>query len=893
MGPGFIFKYWQKLKIASKFATAFGILQALIIIVGLIGLVALTAVLYKTETTILTSSEIQRTVLSMNHHIEESRRLQRDFSINYMTLVESNGEQESSHQIQDLILYIMQENKNLQQLISNSNVSEALRKNEVNMKYFHSSSKRYLNTFREIIALYDELAGKKTGLMSQLSQHSMLLNESLEKLEDSRLLLLFKDVKIFENQYWHQRKRFLFQSAFNILYTLRQEASNKKIISHIENYESTARKIVNLEVSIRSKLNEFDLQIETIAPISTELILLAQKEVENARSEINRITVIAIVVLLIVILCGFVLISLISTLFDKTITRNVVKLTNATNELKEDNLLVTTDIDSNDEVGLLGKNFNGMALRVQNLVTNLEEQVIERTGAEEKFRSIFENAVEGIYQSTLEGRFLSINPSMVKMLGYDSAEDIMSSITDIGAQCFVNPGARTSMIQTLLDDGTIRGFETRMRKKDSSIIWCGISARLVKNFDGSVRYSEGFCVDITKQKLSDEVLKSKEAQLQRSQKMETIGILTGGIAHEFNNILYIISGTSELLMLDAKPDEKENISGIINASQRGAKLVKQLMAFSRKTETSLYTIQLNTEMPVIIKMIEQLLPRMIDIRHDFAHDLHPINADKGQIEQVVLNLCLNAKDAMPDGGTLSIKTENGIVDDSFIDRHPEIPIELHDNRCVIMTVSDTGTGMDEKTKEHIFDPFFTTKDVGKGTGLGLSVIYGIIKGHDGHIYCDSKPGAGTAFKIYFPAVIDNQTEEMPKENEPEQLMKGTETILIVDDEKDIVSVMETLLRRLGYTTLSANTGESALTIYKKMHNKIDLVLLDFGMPGMGGKKTLDMLFDLYRDVKVIVASGYSGEKAVEDIRKKAKAFTQKPVNSSKLLKLIRNVLDMK
>ena len=371
MGLNFIFKYWQKQKIASKFTTAFVVLQILIIMVGFTGLIALTTIRYQLETTILTSSEIRAIVLEMNLNVETSRRLQQDFFVNYVTLMEPNVEQGYTDQILDHISHIMDDNIKLQELVSKSDVSDALRKSKVNMKYYYSSSKRYLHTFNEIIMLYQELAKKDIGLKDQLSQYSELLGESIEKLGDSRFLLLYKEIKIFENKYWHQRKRYLFQSAFNILYKLRRDIKNKEVISHLDIYESTARKIVNLDVSIRSKLNEFDLQIETIAPISAELILLADKEVGLARSKINRIENIAIVVLIVSILIGFALVWLISVFFNKTITRNVVKLTNATDELKEGNLLVATDIDSDDEIGLLGKNFNAMALRVNDLVHNL------------------------------------------------------------------------------------------------------------------------------------------------------------------------------------------------------------------------------------------------------------------------------------------------------------------------------------------------------------------------------------------------------------------------------------------------------------------------------------------------------------------------------------------
>ena len=397
--------------------------------------------------------------------------------------------------------------------------------------------------------------------------------------------------------------------------------------------------------------------------------------------------------------------------------------------------------------------------------------------------------------------------------------------------------------------------------------------------------------DVTKQKLAMVELKEKEAQLQRSQKMETVGILAGGIAHDFNNLLYIISGTSELLIMDADTKDQELLFEIVKATKRGADLVKQLMAFSRKSEMNLYAIRLNSEISRIKKMLDRLLPRMITIDLDLADNLSTIKADKGQIEQVILNLCLNAKDAMPEGGALTIRTKNSTVDENLTKVNPGKPIGLKEGKCVILTVSDTGYGMDRKTKDHIFDPFFTTKGIGKGTGLGLSVIYGIVEGHHGYITCESELGKGTTFKIYFPATSDDKTVSTLSSNEKNQLVQGTETILIVDDEEGIVNMMDAILKRTGYSTFTADTGESALEIYTQNSKGIDLVLLDLGMPGMGGKKTLKKLLEFDPDIKVIVTSGYLDEGLVADDGEAAKASICKPFINSELLALVRNVLD--
>ena len=381
-----------------------------------------------------------------------------------------------------------------------------------------------------------------------------------------------------------------------------------------------------------------------------------------------------------------------------------------------------------------------------------------------------------------------------------------------------------------------------------------------------------------------------QMQIRKSQKMQAVGTLSGGIAHEFNNLLYVISGYAELLMDDAISEDKKMLQKIIKATQRGANLVKQLLAFSRKSESNLSPTHLNIEIRKIKKMLDRVLPRMIDIKLCLADDLASMKADQRQIEQVVMNLCLNAKDAMPDGGTLTIKTKNCVIDDTFVDIHLEKPKDLKEGKCIILTISDTGCGMDEETKERIFDPFFSTKGVGKGTGLGLSVIYGIIQGHDGHISCDSEIEAGTTFKIYFPAIEDNLTASTSDKDTGKRLSKGIETILIVDDEETIIEMTQAILDKSGYKTISADTGESALDIYTEKRNEIDLILLDLGMPGMGGKKCLEKLIEFDPDVKVIVASGYSEEGLIrETINIGAKGYAVKPLTRDELLKSIREV----
>ncbi len=393
-------------------------------------------------------------------------------------------------------------------------------------------------------------------------------------------------------------------------------------------------------------------------------------------------------------------------------------------------------------------------------------------------------------------------------------------------------------------------------------------------------------------------LLQSEKKLQRSQKMETVGVLAGGIAHEFNNLLYIISGNTELLLKNSNSNSNSNsneiLHEILDTTNRGSDLVKQLLAFSRKSETNLFTTDLNIETKNTSKMLDQILPRMISLKLNLAKNLPPIKADHGQIEQVILNICLNARDAMPDGGTITITTESSVTGISFSDTQPEQLQKLINNGCVVMTITDTGCGIPSDTIEHIFDPFFTTKDLGKGTGLGLSVIYGIIKGHGGYITCNSELGEGAIFKIYFPTTEDDETDKtiLTDIDTPKEPAIGSGIILLIDDEEPILKMTSTTLEILGYSSITASSGELALDLYLEKQNEIELVILDLSMPGMGGKKCLEKLIEVNPNIKVIIASGYAGNEMIGDMKNNgAKDFIVKPYSIDDLSSVIQNVLN--
>jgi nitrogen-specific signal transduction histidine kinase/ActR/RegA family two-component response regulator len=382
--------------------------------------------------------------------------------------------------------------------------------------------------------------------------------------------------------------------------------------------------------------------------------------------------------------------------------------------------------------------------------------------------------------------------------------------------------------------------------------------------------------------------KESEKQLLHFQKMEAVGTLAGGIAHDFNNLLQAIQGYVDLLLIDrdaGDPDYRK-LQQIAHAAQRGGELTRQLLTFSRKAESKKMLLDLNREVGQAVRLLQRTIPKMIDIELRLAEPLKAVEADPVQVEQIIMNLAINAKDAMPEGGRLIIGTENASLDEGYCRTH----LGAKPGDYVLLTVADTGHGINRGILDRIFEPFFTTKEVGKGTGLGLAIVYGIVKSHHGYISCFSEPGEGTSFKIYLPARAQAAGLE---EQEPEAPVKaGTETVLLVDDEDAIRDLGKQILERFGYKVLTAVDGESALDLYRREQDRIDLVVLDLIMPGMGGKRCLEELLKANARARVLIASGYSDTVPIkETVALGAKNFIGKPYEIRKMLAMVRQVLD--
>ncbi len=419
-------------------------------------------------------------------------------------------------------------------------------------------------------------------------------------------------------------------------------------------------------------------------------------------------------------------------------------------------------------------------------------QMIKISEAEKKYRTIFENALEGIFQTTEEGRFLSVNPAFARMLGYDSPEEMINTFSS-DKDYYVDPGQREELFRRLRRDGFVGDFEAQFYRRDRSIIWGSLDVRGIQDAEGKLLKSEGFMRDITRRKKAEAEMGQLESQLRQAQKMEAIGTLSGGVAHEFNNMLGIILGNVELAMDDISGQNpaREFLGEIRKASLRGTEIVQQLLRFSRQRDKVLESLDLAPVIREALGFLRVSLPSAIEFEINIPEQCWPVVGDSTQIHQLMINLCTNSAHAMEGGGILNVTLENLETEKAevFFDR------ELPPGRYVCLTIMDTGQGIDPSCLDRIFEPFFSTKDVDKGTGMGMAVVHGIIKGHNAGVRVISQPGMGTTVECCFP--VSGLEPLLPLE-EISSLEGGRENILCVDDEESIAQIMRTQLERLGY-----------------------------------------------------------------------------------------------
>jgi PAS domain S-box-containing protein len=497
--------------------------------------------------------------------------------------------------------------------------------------------------------------------------------------------------------------------------------------------------------------------------------------------------------------------------------------------------------------------------------------------SEERFRSIVETAEEGIWMIDAESRTTFANKKMAEMLGCTQEEMMGRSLFD-----FMDEEGRA--LAKLLVERRRRGIreqhDFKFRRQDGATLWALLAASPV--FDEAGRYMGALAMvtDITQRKQLQE-------QFRQVQKMEAVGRLAGGIAHDFNNLLTVIMGFGQLLYekLAAGDPLRAYADTINKAGDRAAGLTRELLAFSRQQVLAPQVLDLNSVVANVDTMLRRLIGEDIDLVIRRGHGLGQVKADPGQIEQVIMNLAVNARDAMPQGGKLTIKTANVTLDEAYARSH----YPLKPGPYVMLAVSDTGCGMDEETRTHIFEPFFTTKAKGMGTGLGLATVYGIVKQSGGYIWVESEEGRGTTFTMYLPRIeesvgaVEEKTAAAPA--------RGTETVLLVEDEGEVRALIRRVLEAGGYTVLEASHGEEALRISEQHQGPIHLLLTDVVMPGMSGRELTERLTPLRRETKVLYTSGYTDDAILQrSALDPEAAFLQKPFTPDAVVRRVREVL---
>jgi two-component system cell cycle sensor histidine kinase/response regulator CckA len=507
----------------------------------------------------------------------------------------------------------------------------------------------------------------------------------------------------------------------------------------------------------------------------------------------------------------------------------------------------------------------------------VEERTKELRESEQWHRSLFENATDGIIVLDDKGIIVNVNDKTCEMHGFSRDALVGAHIKLLEIR--EDREKMAERMRRILDGESIV-YEAKHHKKDGTLLYLEVSSKAITI--GNTMFIQSFYRDITEKKKFQE-------HLLQTQKMESIGVLAGGIAHDFNNILTAILGHTEIVRRYTAMEERalRSLNVIEDASRRAGRMISKLLGFARKTDYELVSLNLNDVVYDTVKLLERVIDSKISLNLELANQIPLIQGDINQIEQIVMNLIVNARDAMPKGGKIAIRTESIAVAKGM----PGIPPYIHPGDYNMLTITDTGSGIPDDIVNKIFEPFFTTKEQGKGTGLGLSMVYGAVKEHQGYITVQSKLGVGTTFTVYLPVARTVPSEGGKGVSTPS--VNGNETLLVVDDEEEILSSMQEALTRHGYRVVPVSDPSSAMDTFKKISGEIALVITDIVMPQVDGKELIQQIKLIKPEVKILAISGYTKYVANKEEIKDISGFLQKPFETPHLLSVVRRILDTK
>jgi PAS domain S-box-containing protein len=494
--------------------------------------------------------------------------------------------------------------------------------------------------------------------------------------------------------------------------------------------------------------------------------------------------------------------------------------------------------------------------------------------------ALVRNAAYGIYVTSVEDRFITVNPALVEMLGYESVADLLSVKP---SDLYEQPAVREQLINAHKDAERIEGVEVRWKRKDGTRITARLSGRPVYGANGDLEGFELIVEDVTHQR-------RLEDQLRQAQKMEAVGRLTGGIAHDFNNLLAIILSNAELVGRELAPDAargREQLNDLKACAERGASMIKKLLGFSRYDALELREVDLRSLVGDVTGMLDRLMPENIEVKTSIDDAVGSVRADQGAIEQVLLNLATNARDAMPHGGLLHVEVVPQSLDAAYCSSRPW----LKQGEYACVSVSDNGCGMDEETQRHIFEPFFTTKPTDVGTGLGMSMVYGLVKQHGGYVHVYSELGHGTVVKLHFPEVGRRPQRVNRCVSYESGTLTGSATILLTEDDTALRRAAKRVLETQGYSVLAAADGEEALATLDAHPFEVDLVISDLVMPRLGGAELYKAVIQQQPSIRFLITSGFSATEMQQRTSiDPAVPCLQKPWTVTELLWSVRDAL---
>jgi signal transduction histidine kinase/DNA-binding NarL/FixJ family response regulator/HAMP domain-containing protein len=890
------YRRWRDLSITGKFALAFGALITLIVLVALTGYIALTIVSSRTESAIVTSMEIQRLVLEIKSGIEHARHLEKDFFLSLPKIGFSKTQKQFANKVTLQISEVLKDSIRLKKLILESDVSAQLRKSEVNLNFFLSVAGRFSVTFDEAVELVARLSYEETGLETLLEKSSQQLFNHLQLSNDLTLLALYREMQSFERKYLMTRQRPYMQLVFNTSEYLREliqknsglgDAQKMQAFNDLDHYLDHANKILPLDVEVRSKFNEFDLHAEAVDPIIAKLVNLADREVQLARNQIDKTSRRATILLITAVLTALILAVMVALIFHKSITRNVVRLTDAAGELRNGNLEVRADIHSSDELGQLADSFNTMSVRIKTLVGDLEEQAV--TASSRLFQAL-ESISEGFCLYDANGLFVLANTKYREIFSeidsYLRPGIHYQKVLRIAAQKGIFPIAARRIDDWVLEQ--VQRHNQSMVSYEQQLgdgRWLNISES--KTQDGEI---VGIYTDITTRKTAEEELRQaiKTAEAATLAKSDFLA----NMSHEIRTPMNAILGFTEILdgkITDAQ--QKQYLSSIAWSGKTLLGLINDILDLSKIEAGKLEFQYEAVNLSALLTEIEQIfLFKIKEKKLDFEIAVDPalpdaVVIDKIRLKQILLNLIGNAVKFTSEGYIRVSAYKNSANQD-------QKTLEL------VLSVQDTGIGIPEGQKERIFEVFKQQEGQSPveygGTGLGLTITKRLVEMMDGTIWVESLPGIGSTFRVVFNVPIASAEGSLCVESKAYRpcVKFDPATILIVDDVEYARGLLKSFLEDPGFSIIEAENGTQAVDL--AVRHRPNLILMDMKMPVMNGYEAIKKIRDLDAKIKntPIIAVTASVMKEEEQLARTAgcDGFLRKPVDKTELINEVTRFL---